>query len=480
MTGQQIGDAGLIRARIGGAAQFGQGFVGHSVLFKAERALDASGGVQLRVLGAHLGQGRARRRLELGLLQGLADQEAVLIGGFKIERQPEIDHAELQNPLGDDLIGGGLQRQGRALAIGRSRGRAPLGQHPRARGQRHPIGRARRDGGVILRQSLVTLAAALQELAIRQTEQARGQGVAGQIAPFGVSLIITTPHFQQPGAIGARHQGADRVEICRRNRQGAIPVARRRRDPRRDIETRAPVRIADGAGLQHGVGLARIAVDEGLHRRDQTPGLNDDRRDALPFRRDPGGDIKVAGQQRGREGLFAHARLLRGQGLDPRQIVGAGLALATGQGVAARQVEAIGAASLGVSGNGAPDRRDGRGLRRRRFVGDDDFRILAFGVSRDSRVRLRGRLDLDSRLSLLRRDLDGRRLLGQRRRGRPQGDQGSGGEQGGAAEGEAHGRTLHAFPSARKRLKPLGLTCSGSWGRRRLRAWSRRCSATGP
>uniref|UniRef100_A0A0N4ZZV5 Transposase n=1 Tax=Parastrongyloides trichosuri TaxID=131310 RepID=A0A0N4ZZV5_PARTI len=380
LTGQQIGDAGLMRARLGGAAQLGERRLGLTVLLEAERALHPGGGVDLHVLTPHLGQGRARRRLQFGLLQGLSDEEAVLVRRLKVQGQPQIDDAELQRALGDDLIGRGLHRQRRALTQGRSRRRTALGQHASAGRHRRPFGRAGRDGGVILNQSLVALAAPLQKLAVGQAEQARGQGVAGQVAPLGVGLVIAAAQLQQPGAVGAGHQGADRVQIGRRQGQGAIPVARSRRDPRLDIEAGAGVRLADGRGLQHGVRLARIAVDEGLHRRDQTSGLNDDGRDALPLRRDAGGDVEVARQQRGGEGLFAHAGLFGGQGLDTVQIVGARLALAAGQGVAARQVVAVGAAAFGVGRDRGPDRRDRRLLGRLGRVGDDDFGVLALGV----------------------------------------------------------------------------------------------------
>ncbi|MNL33545.1 hypothetical protein D3C87_1554620 [compost metagenome] len=47
LTGQKIGDAGLVRARLGGAMQFGQSLLGLTVLFEAERALHPSGGVEL-------------------------------------------------------------------------------------------------------------------------------------------------------------------------------------------------------------------------------------------------------------------------------------------------------------------------------------------------------------------------------------------------------------------------------------------------
>ncbi|MNQ92794.1 hypothetical protein D3C85_1082290 [compost metagenome] len=303
--------------------------------------------------------------------------------------------------------------------------------------------------------------------------------MAGQVAPFGVGLVVTAAQFQQPGAVGAGHKDADRVKISRRQGQGAVPVPGGGSDPRLDIEARAGVGLADGGGLQHGVGAAGVAVDKGLHRSHQTTGLDDDGRDALAFRRDPRGDVEVARQQGGGEGLLADAGLFGGQSLDPRQIVGARLALAAGQGVAARQIVAVGAATLGVGRDRSPGGRDGRGLRRRRCIGDDDFGVLAVGVSRGRRLRGRRRFRLHlSGRRVARQRL--RRLLRQGGRGDAQRDQRGGGEQGGTAEGKAHGRTLHAFPSARKGLKPLALTCSDSWGRRRLRAWSRRCSATGP
>ncbi|MNN30647.1 hypothetical protein D3C81_1443020 [compost metagenome] len=120
LTGQQIGHAGLVGTRVRGAAKLSQGFVGHSVLFKAERALNPRRRIQLRVLRPHLGQGGASRRLELGLLQGLADQEAILVGRFEVQRQPEIDHPEFQNALSDGLIGGrGVHRLRRPIVRAR-------------------------------------------------------------------------------------------------------------------------------------------------------------------------------------------------------------------------------------------------------------------------------------------------------------------------------------------------------------------------
>src|SRR5690606_1908908 len=170
--------------------------------------------------------------------------------------------------------------------------------------------------------------------------------------------------------------------------------------------------------------------------------LNDNRGDLGIGRGDARRFIQVARQKGGGKGLLAHARLLGSQGVDAGQVSGAGRALAAGQGVAARQVKAEGAVSMGVQRDRRPFGGNGRDLGffgRFRLIGDDDVRNrVAVGLGVRLYV-LRG--------GVLRRDVGrgvGRRLLRQGGRGKGQREGGSRQEQDRARRDETHGRTLHA------------------------------------
>ncbi len=377
LTGQHIGHRRLVRPHGGRAPQFNQGLVVAIDLGQADGHLHPGGGVGRRRRLADLGQGGAARRLDAALDQGLADQQLGVVAGRQVLCQTQIDGAELIGALGDHLVRGGAQRLGRALTVVHQGRRPGLGQDAFAALHDPAVGGAGGDGGVILSQGLVATAAPLQKLAIRQTEQGAGQGVAGQVAPFGVGLGVAAALLQQARAIAPRHQIADWVEISRRHGQGAVPVPGRRGDPGLNIEAGAVVRLAHRGGDQQGVGPARVAPGIGLHRLHQSPGLNDDRRDLGIGRGDEPRLVQVARQKGGGEGLLAHTRLLGRQGVDAGQVIGAGRALAAGQGVATGQVKAEGAVSMGVQRDRRPFGGNGRDLGffgRLRFIGDDDVR----------------------------------------------------------------------------------------------------------
>lgn len=219
------------------------------------------------------------------------------------------------------------------------------------------------------------------------------------------------------------------------------------------------MRRGDGPGDQGGVGGAGVAVDEGLDGRDQPADLGEGGR-GVGGRRQSARHVQIAAEQGRGEGLFAHAGLFGRQGRGLGQPIGALGPLARHQGQFAGQVQAIGAAALGVQRDRRPDLGNG-GLGR--VVGDDDMgRDIALG--RLGRAVFRFVLERRGLLNLVRFKYDGGRMgvgrIGGRRSGahvlrrRPLGQgQGEDGQGGGeqARTGGDHAATLHGFPCPRKR-----------------------------
>ena len=483
LTRQDQGDLPIVGAGGGGAAQFGERLLRLAVLFQRHGQLSAGGGIEFWIGGPDPRQGVAGGGFQTGAGEHLGQLIFRLVIVVQVLGEAQIDGGELIAALGRSLGGGGDQALGGAFAEVGQGGRAAAVLQPLQRAGHARIDGLHRHGGFIQGDGVVAATAPFQKLAIGAFEQGADAGDFGSGLQLDLSLGILAALLQQGGAIDAGESQGQGIAGGRDRLKRPGPVARRRRDPRRDQKTGAGVRGADGLTGQFGVRRPGVAAHEVLHQPHQPSALDKRRRRGRIGRGQGGRHVQIAGQQGGGEGLFANARLFRCQPFRLGQIVRAGRPLALHQGQLAGQIQTIGAAALGVRRDRRPDGRD---RRRRGRVGNDDVRI-GRGLGRRltwcglARRRL-ARLQDDGRRMGFRRRSGRGRFLSRGMAGKRHGEDGQrGGEQ--ARTGGDHARTLHAFAAAGKGGTPplpRSVTCSDSWGRRRPRAWSRRCSATDP